>query len=414
MASISLVIDKSSFQSLNDKELILLHRYFIHNATPILVMEVLGDLKKDESHESKVKVQGLANKMLPTNSVMNDNYLDLITGELLGNYIRMDYRPLLGNAKLLEDGKGILGMKIEESENEKTVTRWKNGEFTDIDELLSQIWRETTTDKDILENLKRKIQIPDDRIKEIKSIAHAKEYVQELTSNIENQTDLLKVMISEFSVSTADASRIFLRWEQTDRKILAEFAPYAVFCIQIILTFHVALKKGLVGTRPTNKLDLEYLFYLPFCRLFVTDDKFQKMLAPAFLSDEQMFVTGQEIKADLQQIDSYLSTVSEKKDVERLKKEPPQIPDFLIYKIWANFLEWPVKRMPPSTDAERERALERFKEILKAQEKSDLSGYQPREEMDFIIKERVLRDTDPCPCGSGRSLRDCMSTHSQL
>ena len=414
MASISLVIDKSSFQSLNEKELILLHRYFIHNATPILVMEVLGDLKKDESDESKIKVQGLANKMLPTNSVMNDNYLDLITGELLGNYIHMDYRPLLGNAKLVEDGKGILGMKIEESENEKIVTRWKNGEFTDFDELLSQIWRATTTDKDILENLKKQIQIPDDRIKEIKSIAHAKEYVQELTSNIENQNDLLKVMISEFSVSTADASRIFLRWEQTDRKILAEFAPYAVFCIQIILTFHVALRKGLVGTRPTNKLDLEYLFYLPFCHLFITDDKFQKMIAPAFLSDKQMFISGKDLKADLQEIDSYLSTVSEKKDIERLRREPPQIPDFLIYKIWTNFLEWPVRRMPPSTDAETKRAFERFKEILNAQEKSDLSGYQPREEMDFIIKERVLRDTDPCPCGSGRSLRDCMSTHSQL
>lgn len=411
MAAISMVIDKSSFQSLNEKDLNLLHRYFMHNATPILVMEILGDLKKENADTSKSKVQALANKMLPTNSVMNDSYLDLIRGELLGEKVLMDHRPLLGNAKLVEDRSGTLGMKIAESENEKTITRWKNGEFSDFDELASRIWREVTTDKDLLENLKKEIEIPENRIANIKSLEHAKEYIHEIASHTGYHAQLLKIMMTEFSIDPIHAGQIFLRWERHEQKDLIIFAPYALFCLKIILVFHVALKKGFVGTRPTNKLDLEYLFYLPFCHVFVTDDKFQKLLAPLFLEDNQMFVAGKDLKADLQEIENYLSTVSEKKDIERLRKEPPQIPDLLVYKIWRKFLVWPARRFPPPTESENKRALERMKEILKAKDTSGLSSYKPGDEMDFIIKTRTLRDIDPCPCGSGKSIRDCINTH---
>ena len=414
MSAISTVIDKSSFQALNERDLHILHRYFMHNVTPILVMEILGDLKKESATEkvSKSVVQNLANKMLPTNSVMNSNYMDLIKGELLGEKVIMDHRPLLGNAKLVEDGNGSLGMQIDESENEKIITRWKNGEFTDTDEILSQIWREVTTDKDLLESLKKAIIIPDDRLTSIKNTAHALHYINEMINHKDHQTQILKIMIKEFGINTIDEGKIFQRWEQEDDKTLETFSPYALFCIKIILTFHVALKKGFVGTRPTNKLDLEYLFYLPFCHIFVTSDKFQKMLVPLFLVDNQMMIDGKDLKEDLNKIEGYLSTVSERKDNERLRKEPPQIPEFLTYKIWSNFLDWPSKR-PSSTESDKQRAIERLKEILNAQETSDYSKYKPGDEMDFITINRTLRDTDPCPCGSGKSIRECIITHQE-
>lgn len=51
--ALPIVLDKSSFQGLNYKDIIELHRYYIVNITPLLVSEILGDLSKEEKAEKK-------------------------------------------------------------------------------------------------------------------------------------------------------------------------------------------------------------------------------------------------------------------------------------------------------------------------------------------------------------------------
>jgi len=72
--ALNIIIDKSTFQSLNYDELLRLTHYYKHNITPVLVMEILGDLKKEEKDgkpPSQNRVIDFATKLFPTNTIVN-------------------------------------------------------------------------------------------------------------------------------------------------------------------------------------------------------------------------------------------------------------------------------------------------------------------------------------------------------
>ena len=101
---LSIVIDKSTFQSLSTQEVIALHNYYRPTITPILVMEIMADLKKefDESENSKKRVQDFAKKLMPYNSAVNIHYLEILTGELLYGDTDFNHRPVLGNSEVVK------------------------------------------------------------------------------------------------------------------------------------------------------------------------------------------------------------------------------------------------------------------------------------------------------------------------
>lgn len=40
-------------------------------------------------------------------------------------------------------------------------------------------------------------------------------------------------------------------------------------------SFYLGISNGLIASKPTNRIDLEYLLYLPFCKVFTSTDRFQ-------------------------------------------------------------------------------------------------------------------------------------------
>lgn len=405
--SLGLILDKSSFQMLSFDEIILLHNYFIPNICPILVMEVLGDLKKEVGTESysKERVIDFSRKLLPYHSAVNVNYQKLISEELIGNKIPFDNRPLLGNVTPVQAADGQKGLHIDVSQEEKAINRWKEGDFTTIDEITADVWRAVTTEKDILVNLKEKLKDSALGEREIKKIEDLCPYVDEILNDENKQSDLLSFIISEFSIDTSIAGNIFLRWEQSECKSINEFAPYTFFCCRVKLIFNLVLKNELFGgVRPTNLLDLEYLYYLPFCYVFSSNDKFHKRMIPLVIGEHHTFISGEELKADLKNLVSYRSTLSEKKDIERTQREPPQIPTSLIYQLWAKYFNWPNKQKREVSDKEFEAMKKKMDEMIDASENGNTTN---TDNPDFIVKKHWMRPTDLCPCGSGKQLKDC-------
>jgi len=68
--------------------------------------------------------------------------------------------------------------------------------------------------------------------------------------------------------------------------------------------------------RPSNKIDIAYLYYLPFCMVFTSRDKLHQKPAPLFLDDDQVFVHGDDLKVDLAKLDAHYSLLS---DEEKLR-----------------------------------------------------------------------------------------------
>jgi len=301
--AITIIIDKSTFQSLNFDELYRLSCYYTHIITPVLVLEILGDLKK-EYPEGKSppeeRVKDFANKLFPMESIVNMHYKFLVRGDLLGDQITMDGRPIVGTQNTYLSSSGQQGFLVAETEEEKAIYNWKDGKFSEADKQLSSLWRMTTTNEEVTRRLKDTLSTSVSM-----KIANFNELNELVTTSLNNQAiqqTLLVAFFQNYDINAATAIRILQRWQIEGKPLIKDFAPYAYHCLRIDTFFLFGLASGLIGTRPTNRVDLEYLYYIPFSNIFTSNDKVHKNLIPFLLQSYQKFIAGSELKEDLKNI----------------------------------------------------------------------------------------------------------------
>src|SRR5207302_11190301 len=126
----------------------------------------------------------------------------------------------------------------------------------------------------------------------------AVQFVQEIKPHA-----ALKVLSLLLEISPELQGRIYFRWWQCGLEPLSVYAPYCGHVLAVEVFTVIALSSGLISPdRPSNRVDLAYLFYLPFCMLFVSSDKLHQRTASLFLREDQEFVDGPSLKAALRQI----------------------------------------------------------------------------------------------------------------
>jgi hypothetical protein len=362
---ITIILDKSAFQCLSPSEFFQLQQYFEINIAPILVMEILGDLKKENNDSiNSSKVIAFSKKLSSLIPSVNSHFSVLIEEELLGNISMPFYSCIVDTGELLKAPNGEKVIKIHPSLEADALNRWKEGNFTEVDRLISKFWREQTTRPNILIDLQKYLS---SETPEFKILKTQQDILYLINSTFENQellSSLLDMVIKEFGISQSSASKIFYRWEISVDKNLRKFAPYSFFCLTVKILFNICLQNNIIGTKPTNLLDLEYIYYLPFCKVFISDDIFHKKLVPYLLTSEQLFFSGKEIKEDLTKIEQIKLTLSDI-DLKRAHSQPPRKEELLIYKIWNRmFLDWPPEKdwVPSHEEIEMiERAVTNFR-----------------------------------------------------
>lgn len=77
-----------------------------------------------------------------------------------------------------------------------------------------------------------------------------------------------------------------------------DYAPFATSVVRLSLVYQFSLVRGIIGPRRSDICDLEYLYYAPFCRFFISGDRLHKSLWEA-TTTTAMFCNGMEVKADL-------------------------------------------------------------------------------------------------------------------
>jgi hypothetical protein len=73
----------------------------------------------------------------------------------------------------------------------------------------------------------------------------------------------------------------------------------------------VSSLRHLPKVKPSHKIDLAYLYYLPFCSVFTSKDNFHAEIVPLFLTSEQTFVNGIELKEDLAKLGAHYESLPE-------------------------------------------------------------------------------------------------------
>jgi hypothetical protein len=148
----------------------------------------------------------------------------------------------------------------------------------------------------------------------------------------------MKLALEALSVPGRVERQILERWLIAGQPPITEYAPYVAYVLKVVIFFEMALAAGHISCkRASNSVDISYLFYLPFCMMFVSSDRLHRRCAPLFLRSDQEFVWGEELKRGLHELDVYYSrmpTSEKEKGVITFASVPPKEGDFIVARLW--------------------------------------------------------------------------------
>jgi hypothetical protein len=220
--------------------------------------------------------------------------------------------------------------------------RWQEHEFLDVERRFAKAWRDALSgiDLDSLFRLGRDII---KRVGRPKDLLAAKVAAAELVRKPGSRY----VAESLAGYKPDDLGRAVLeRWRANGSPPITDFAPYTAHLLLVDLFFCIGLGADLIGReRPSNKIDIAYLYYLPFCMAFTSRDKLHERTVPLFLENDQVFIRGDDLKSDLAKLDAHYSQLSDEeklKGVMSFAHYPPVDGDFLTSKLWDQLMrpEW--------------------------------------------------------------------------
>ena len=296
----TVLFDKSAIQGLGQLALAEVGRYFFTVVPHVLLMETLADLSliPDDLKAAQTEVTKIANKVFPIDSIANEHYHTMCVQNLLGDQIPMTRIPTVSGAKPVVASDGSKGLVIDVQSETEAVRRWQCGNFSSDDMRFAIEWRKAAKGTN-LEEMKKVLPNP---LVQLKTAEHVRDYVDLLLAQQEAQGPLLAWFINLIKVDASRQQRILVRWGFNETKMLATLAPYALHCLRVQLIFYKGMLQGIFGTRSSNVVDLEYLYYSPFTSVFCSGDKLHKQLAPLILADDQTFVSSGDFQRALNEL----------------------------------------------------------------------------------------------------------------
>ena len=397
-----IIFDKSVLESLNPDESVWLDQFFLTNITPLFFVETLADLeKKARSGRTPENIVGsLAYRTPDLNSKANVHHHALLEGELSGKgKIDMKYgRPHIGGGRFVELG-GQTGAFFEDSPEEQALMRWRDHQFLELERSHAKRWREALSHLD-LEEIYTHYQIRFAGHPKPKTMEEVKAMVDRFIDN-QDQEQILIAGLGSIGVTPKYQEEILARWHAAGRPPLRKFAPYLTHVLSVDLVFMFGIGADLIGRgRPSHKIDVAYLYYLPFCMVFTSNDRLHKLLAPLFLRDDQSFISGEELKADFARLDAHYSTLSQEtkaRGVYVFAHSPPHDTSLLVTRLWDKYMspKWRERKTPspqPQSPIGKEFS-DKIKEMERMAKSEGSSQPTQSGESDQMVIKRMVSTT---------------------
>jgi len=334
-----LIFDKSSLESLNIDESVLLDTFYSCVITPIFFVECLADLeKKIKSNSTPEQLVGsLADRTPEYESCVTLHHLDILRWELIGKFSLLQLKggPFVAGAKSVQlgDQKGVIFQQTKEQE---AMHRWTAREFVDAERLVAKWWRRTLTAIDFNAMVATLMAGIGPHWRKPKTLQDAREMTDIIIDHMDQEW-LLGFGIDLFDVSDVKAQTVS-GWVGNRRPPLRECMPYFIFMLSINIFFFLVLRTQLLrNVKPSHQIDLAYLYYLPFCSIFTSKDNFHAQIVPLFVTPEQSFINGIDLKDDLKKLDEHYSALDEsefKKGTTSFASHPPDDAAFLTTRLW--------------------------------------------------------------------------------
>ncbi len=353
----TIILDKSAYQSLSREDTFELSRYFYVVVPPVLILEILADLKKPklDPEEAQAAVIRLAEKVQPVDGKVNVDFRTLCAADLLGGRINMDRRPTVGGGRRVVADDGTVGRFFDAQPENEALIRWSCGSFEEAEELLATRWRAACEAID-LEVFKRELQSHGEWVP-LESLSRVRQVVDEMITVPAAQLSLIDGVLREIQAIPEVREWALSRWHNGGFSLLRDFAGYAQHCARVNVIFQLALLHNLIGTRSTNRIDMEYFYYSPFAHIFCSGDTLHRTLAKEVLGDDQSFLWRDDLCFALRQVAEARARSRESGSPDAHLLQPSE--GSLIRKLWIKHLgEWPDRsrraRTPLSKEKEEE------------------------------------------------------------
>lgn len=400
------LFDKSFLQSLNVDESTWFDHFFLTNVCPLFFVETLADLEKSvrDGRTPEQEVGLIADKFPEMHGTPNIYHAHPALNELNGQPTAMDGRIIVPGGRLVKvDGKA--SAVFDQPEEVKAFNRWQKREFQDVERLYAKAWRQQVNGLDLKE-LTTRLTALGINGRDCKSLQQAKEIADVFIQNPATDLDKLQLAVLIFKVPYTTASQMINRWIATGRTPLKDYAPYISYILTVEIFFYIALTKGFISPdRASNRVDISYLFYLPFSMVFVSSDKLHRSCAPLFMRSDQEFVWGPDLKQSLKEINAYYLTLPDEiknQGVMRFADCPPDDHGKLVGALWDRHLnpgyreslkkrkQHAVRKRTDEEKAADKKMIEEIKRLAEAPSMNpDEVDFDPQSPESMVLKRHV-------------------------
>jgi len=334
------LFDKSFLQSLSVDESVWFDHFFHANICPLFYVETLADLGLGKhltgNRTPDQEVAVIAQKFPEMGSWPNEHHAKLCLHNLLGHEVLFG-RIQIGEGKRVEH-EGRHGSVFEGSAEAESFERWGRNEFWEIERKFASAWRRSLSSLD-LDGISKTLQFLGIDGKSCKSLADARQLADDFVSATDKPLDRMRLATQFLNIPGQYHHEILDGFYKADYPSLQGYAPYAAYVLTVEIFFQAAIASSQISSRrPSNRMDIAYLYYLPFCDIFVSTDNLHLRSAPLFLRKDQEFVWGQDLKAGLKELNEYYLLKVPMKERENgiysFASKPPVEGDFLVAKIW--------------------------------------------------------------------------------
>lgn len=309
------IFDKSFIHGINGDEAAVFDVHFMSNITPLFFVEVLADLEKSDVKQDEKRialVRSLAGKTPIYHSYPNIPHHQIIKNELMGNNIELRNVPIVGGGRRVSTSEGLATV-FDEPPEMRAKSRWHDGKFEAAEYALAKVWRDML--RVAPESMERLLNGKTNRIT-FHNLTSVKQYVDRLLNKDGSRYKILKTALDVLGIPANLHTSIINRWKANGGPRIHAFAPYAAHVLSVDIFRILAMASGLINPDKTsNYADMAYLYYLPFCEVFISTDKLHRQCVPLFLDNKQAFVWGDELRPALAAlVEQYLAdpTIEEK------------------------------------------------------------------------------------------------------
>jgi hypothetical protein len=235
-----------------------------------------------------------------------------VLGELAGHNLEKAMalgQPVIGAGDTKQARDGSVGLHVDEFPEAAALMRWRAHEFLEVERVAAKGWRaelarhEPAQLVDVLQNI-----LPSDA--KFSDLDQLKSFIDSFCSS--SAPEVLALALDVLAAPTDYRQIALNRWLSEGQPPLDRFAPYATHVFKVDLLFYLGISRGFIsGERASNTVDMAYLYYLPFASVFVSGDRLHHRTAPLFLRENQTYLSRDELKPALLELDDYYDALPE-------------------------------------------------------------------------------------------------------